>query len=213
MTRASRRVARQSGFTLLELLIAITILSLFMTASMGAVRIASKSWAAGQERTDLTEEMRSVTDFLRRQFAQMPPLKIGEGKDQRLAFSAAETGLRFVAPGPQYSLGAGLFIFTLAGETIDGNRSLTLRYAPFDPDSERFVQPESSEAMILAWGFEEISFQYYGAQTEKEAPAWHGLWNADADYYPLAVRIRTRKSTDGEGWPDLVFRLRGGERT
>jgi prepilin-type N-terminal cleavage/methylation domain-containing protein len=213
MTGASRRLARQSGFTLLEFLIAITILTLFMTASLGAIRIASKSWAAGQERADLTEEMRSVTDFLRRQFAQMPPLKIGEGKDQRLTFSAGETGLRFVAPGPQYSFGAGLFVFTLAGEKVDGNESLTLRYAPFDPDSERLVQPASSKAIILAWGFEEISFQYYGSQTEKEPPAWHSLWNADADYYPLAVRIRTRKAPDGEGWPDLVYRLRGGERT
>ena len=37
---------QSAGFTLVELLVAIMILTLFMTASMGAVRVASKSWAA-----------------------------------------------------------------------------------------------------------------------------------------------------------------------
>ena len=40
MSGATRR---QGGFTLIELLVAIMILTLFMTASMGAVRIASRS--------------------------------------------------------------------------------------------------------------------------------------------------------------------------
>jgi prepilin-type N-terminal cleavage/methylation domain-containing protein len=80
-----------SGFTLIELLVAIMILTLFMTASMGAVRIASKSTTAGVVRADTTEEMRAVSDFLRRQFAQLPPMTIGEGKDERLAFAADES--------------------------------------------------------------------------------------------------------------------------
>ena len=50
MMRAAPR--QSAGFTLVELLVAIMILTLFMTASMGAVRIASKSWAAGQQRAD-----------------------------------------------------------------------------------------------------------------------------------------------------------------
>ena len=77
MNRMTRKSSR--GFTLVELLVAIMILTLFMTASMGAVRIASRSWAAGQERTDTTEELRGVSDFLRRQFAQLPLSTVGEG--------------------------------------------------------------------------------------------------------------------------------------
>ena len=99
----NRRVYNRSrGFTLIELLVAILILTLFMTASMGAVRIASKSWAAGQDRSNATEEMRATADFLRRQFAQLPSLTIGEGEDERLAFAADETRVRIVAPAPQY---------------------------------------------------------------------------------------------------------------
>ena len=213
MTPALQRFSREQGFTLLELLVAIMILTLFMTASMGAVRIASRSWAAGQERADMTEEMRSVTDFLRRQFAQLPPLTIGEGRDERLAFTAGDKALRFVAPGTQFSFGAGLFVYTLAGQSVDGIESLTLQYAPFDPGSDSFADPVVSEGLILAWGFEEITFHYYGSLSDDEPPAWHPHWSDEAESYPLAIRIRTRNTQDGEGWPDQVYRLRSGEKT
>lgn len=213
MTPALQRFSLERGFTLLELLVAIMILTLFMTASMGAVRIASRSWAAGQERTDMTEEMRSVTDFLRRQFAQMPPLTIGEGNDERLAFAADDKTLRFVGPGPQFSYGAGLFVYTLASQSIDGNESLTLHYVPFDPGSDSFADPVPSEGLILAWGFEEITFQYFGSSSDDQPLAWHRQWSDEVESYPLAIRIRTRNTPDGNGWPDLVYRLRSGERT
>jgi len=205
---ASRQEMR--GFTLVELLVAIMILTLFMTASMGAVRIASRSWSAGQERADMTEEMRSVADFLRRQFAQLPPLTVGEGNELKLLFSASENKLHFVAPAPQFSHGAGLMRYMLAAETIDGRESLTLRYAPFDPGSEEVDDRFISEPIILGWGFESISFHFYGAQTDDEDAAWQQDWQDDAERYPSAVLIRTRSETGSDGWPDLVYALRSG---
>jgi len=201
---------RACGFTLIELLVAIMILTLFMTASMGAVRIASRSWAAGQERADMTEEMRSVSDFLRRQFAQLPPLTVGEGDELRILFSASEKSLRFVAPAPQYSYGAGLMSYLLTAETIDGHESLTLRYSPFDPGSEEIDNRFVSEPIILGWGFENISFRYYGSETDNDEAAWRSDWQEDAEHYPSAVLIRTRSETGSDGWPDLVYALRSG---
>jgi general secretion pathway protein J len=160
-----------SGFTLIELLVAIMILTLFMTAAMGAVRIASRSTTAGVVRADTTEEMRVVSDFLRRQFAQLPYMTIGEGKDERLAFAADQKNLRFVAPAPLYSRGAGLMIYTLAAKrTDDGREVLTLSYAPFDPGSERFEAIRSTAPMILTTGFETIEFEYFGAEMEASRP-------------------------------------------
>jgi hypothetical protein len=145
------------------------ILTLFMTAAMGAVRIASKSTTAGVVRADTTEEMRAVSDFLRRQFAQLPYMTIGEGKDERLAFAADQKNLRFVAPAPLYSRGAGFLIYTLAAKrTDDGREVLTLSYAPFDPGSERFEAIRTTEPMILTAGFETVEFEYFGAEKEKE---------------------------------------------
>ena len=201
-----------AGFTLIELLVAIMILTLFMTAAMGAVRIASKSTTAGVVRADTTEEMRAVSDFLRRQFAQLPHMTIGEGKDEHLALAADQKNLRFVAPAPLYSRGAGLMIYTLAAKrTDDGREVLTLSYAPFDPGSERFEAIRSTEPMILTTSFPTVEFEYFGAQMEKERPDWTPVWREDAEQLPTAIRIRTRTEIDGAGWPDLFYTLRSGE--
>ncbi len=206
-----RAYNRSRGFTLIELLVAILILTLFMTASMGAVRIASKSWAAGQKRSDATEEMRATADFLRRQFAQLPSLTIGEGKDERLAFAADETRVRFVAPAPQYSHGAGLMTYLLEVITVDDRSALTLRYAPFDPGSDEITDDNLSEPIVLGAGFDGAGFQYYGAATDEDELTWQPSWTDDAENYPLAIIIRTRPEPASDGWPDLVFELRSGE--
>lgn len=201
-----------AGFTLIELLVAIMILTLFMTAAMGAVRIASRSTTAGVVRADTTEEMRAVSDFLRRQFAQLPHMTIGEGEEERLAFAADQKSLRFVAPAPLYSRGAGLMIYTLAAQrTDDGREVLTLSYAPFDPGSERFEAIRSTAPMILTTGFETVEFEYFGAEKEKEQPDWKAVWSEEAERLPGAIRIRTRSEFGGEGWPDLLFNLRSGQ--
>jgi len=205
---------RASGFTLVELLVAIMILTLFMTAAMGAVRIASRSTTAGVVRADTTEEMRAVSDFLRRQFAQLPHMTIGEGKDERLAFTADQKNLRFVAPAPLYWRGAGFMIYTLAARrTDDGREVLTLSYAPFDPGSERFESIRSTAPMILTAGFETVEFEYFGAEMEKDRPDWTPVWREDAEQLPVAVRIRTRTEFGSAGWPDLYFNLRSGQRS
>jgi len=199
------------GFTLVELLVAIMILTLFMTASMGAVRIASRSWAAGQERTDRTEEMRSVAGFLRRQFAQAPVLRVGEGDDERIAFVGDDKHVRFVSPAPQYAHGPGLITYELAVDTIDDRSALTLTYAPFDPGAERFDQPLEGERVVLALDFDEIRFEYFGIEDDKGLYSWRGSWSHDAEYYPSAVRILSRAEAATRGWPDLVIALRAGE--
>ncbi len=205
---------RSSGFTLIELLVAIMILTLFMTVAMSAVRIASKSTTAGIVRADTTEEMRAVSDFLRRQFAQLPHMTIGDGKDERLAFAAEEKRLRFVAPAPLYSRGAGLLVYTLAAQrTDDGREVLTLSYAPFDPGAERFEVVRSTAPMILTASFETVEFEYFGAEMEKDRPDWTPVWREDAERLPSAIRIRTRTDLGGKGWPDLLYTLRAGQRS
>jgi prepilin-type N-terminal cleavage/methylation domain-containing protein len=201
---------RHAGFTLVELLVAVMILTLFMTASMGAVRIASRSWAAGQERADATEQMRAVADFLRRQFAQLPALTVGEGDQERLAFVGAGEGVMFVTSAPQYSQGPGLVTYVLRGETVDGEKLLTLRYAAFDPGNEEFVLPDRNERIVLARDFNTIEFRYYGAPTEDDIVDWLDAWPEDAEFYPRAIHVRTSGEGENDGWPDFVFELRSG---
>ena len=98
-TRGGRhRPRRAGGFTLLEVLVAVTVMGLILTAAFGALRLGSRSWEAGITRATETEERRSVASVLQRQFAQALPLTWPENdRDKRLAFDGGGRQGRFIA--------------------------------------------------------------------------------------------------------------------
>ena len=55
---------KQSGFTLLELLISVTILAIILTIIMGAMRLASRAFDVGDKRIDKYQRIRVMYDFI-----------------------------------------------------------------------------------------------------------------------------------------------------
>ena len=206
-------VTASGGFTLIELLVAIMILTLLMTASFGAVQTASRSWEAGQTRADATEQVRASSDFLRRQFGQLTKLTWTDGNDERIAFAGDHDTVRFVAPAPQHSRGPGLLIYELAVKQDHDGHALMLSYAPLDPGNVHFGNSELPAHLVIAAGFEGVSFDFYGAEMEDEAASWKRSWRPDAEYYPSAIRIQTNDDDSPGAWPDLVLALRSGEKS
>lgn len=208
LLRDDRSGHRAGGFTLVELLVAIMILSLLMTASFGAVRIAGRSWEAGVSHADATEELRAVSDFLRRRFAQLTPSVWLDGNDERIAFEGTARRMTFIAPAPEYSAGPGLLIYAITTERDKGKERLLLSYAAFDPGTGDFTEPYPGRHTILARNLTEVSFEYYGADSTATDPSWQQSWPAEAESFPLLIRIRTATTETDTGWPDLVFTLR-----
>ena len=205
--RAYAALALVQGFTLVELLVAIAILGLFASAAFGAVRTAGRSLDAGLQRADATEVERSVSNFLRRQLAQMAPTRVPDGDESRLAFAAEGSRLRFIAPAPQYSPGAGLLVLELVLLKTDGQTSLILEFGPLDPGASEFEFTNASERSVLAENIGDMVFEYFGAENEDDRPTWKSEWRAEADLYPTLVRLRPRSGDDG--WPELVFSVQG----
>jgi general secretion pathway protein J len=201
------------GFTLIELLVAIMILTLLMTASFGAVRVASRSWEAGHLRANATEEMRATSDFLRRQFGQLTPLAWTDGNDERIAFSGDHDQVRFIAPAPQHLRGAGFLVYELAVVKDDDGQMLILSFGPLDPGDVDFGDPNFAGHLTLVADFEDVSFNYFGAEMDDEPQSWKQSWRLDAEHYPSAIRIHTSMNDSQVAWPDLVFPLRHGEES
>jgi general secretion pathway protein J len=200
--------SRSHGFTLLELLVAIMILTVIMTASFGSVRIATRSWEAGQSRANTNEEMRAVSGFLRRRFAQMSSFVWVDGDEERIAFIGEQRHIRFIAPAPEYSVGPGFFVYAITAETEDGAERLVLSYAPFDPGTGDFSEPYNGRRTILTGNLANASFEYYGTAMADDEPFWQQAWRRDAELFPAVIRIRMTTEGSATGWPDLVLTLR-----
>ena len=99
--------ARQRGVTLLELLVALTLLSLVAWSVYAGIRTAGRSWEAAHERTRASEDLRLVSGVLRSHLSRAYPLAEATDEDDwRVRFDGTSQQVDFLAELPPY-LGLG----------------------------------------------------------------------------------------------------------
>ena len=212
MRRELQLNPQMQGFTLLELLVVISILTLIMTACFGALRLGNRSFEAGISRANQTEYVRATADLLRRQFSQLVPIVHEFDGETVSSFIGDEERIRFIAPAPQTGGDAGLFVFTLFSQRIADGQQLVLSYAPYDPGQEDFDYMPVSRQQVLIESLADVRFAFYGATDPDDHPDWHAEWFAEDDAFPRMVRIFPMPSGETADWPDLSFVIRAGER-
>lgn len=205
---STRAGNREAGFTLLEIMVALVVLSLIMTTAFGALRMGERSWEAGLARTSETETLRTVAGVLQRQFKQILPVTWTEDAQTTIAFSGAREQVLFIAPAPQHHGSTGLFEFTLVLEPLADIAQLVLYYRLHDPDSIGFQTGDSDrQRVLLVEELNSASFSYYGSPVDGDPPQWHTHWNNDAEAFPLLVRVRLVVNEGQRPWPELVLAL------
>ncbi len=191
----------QAGFTLLELLIAMTLLGLLTTLLFGGLKFGAHAWERGEAHGTGAEEVRVVQQLLRRELGESYPLFIADPQHPHVTFDGEAQSLTFLAPAMQ-SLG------------VAGRASITLR-AVAGGDGTRLVisaRPElafgngaaaaGTEALI--GGLTALSFSYYGAERASDLPRWHERWS-DQPALPKLIRVAASFATgDARNWPDLI---------
>lgn len=205
MISSQQHRSTQAGFTLLELLVAIMILTLIMSAALGAVRMGSRSFEAGVMRADKNAEIRVIANILRRQFRQLLYVAWSENNQDFIAFDGGPHHVQFIAPAPDSSSGPGYLVYRLDAATSQYSNTLVLTFASHDPGSDQFEMPANSRNELLANDLQ-VSFDYYGSQDEIAQPDWHDEWLADSSRLPAIVRMRITSA--GQQWPELLFRVR-----
>jgi len=106
--RNASRSRRGAGFTLVELLLALTLLSMLLALAYGGLRAATRATDRGQDILEDSSRIRMAHQFIRKQLNQISPLAFEESEDgaERTVFIGEGNRIRFVAPMPGY-LGFG----------------------------------------------------------------------------------------------------------
>jgi general secretion pathway protein J len=202
---------RETGFTLLEIMVALVVLSMIVTTAFGALRMGERSWEAGLARSNETETLRTVAGVLQRQFNQVLPLTWTEDAETTIAFKGDREQVRFIAPAPQHHGSTGLFEYTLVLEPLADSAQLVLYYLLHDPDSTGFQAGGSDrQRVLLVEELKTASFSYYGSPVAGDPPLWHSQWNNDAETFPQLVRVRLATNEGQRPWPELVLALHTG---
>lgn len=211
----------QGGFTLVELLLAVTMMSLLLALAYGGMRAATRASDSGQAQLEQTGRLRITHQFLRKQFNLMLPLPFmaeteSADLDVRRVFSGTPEWVQFVGPMPGYLGSGGLQVQLLAVEPGEDGLALTYRHAVL----EDFVQENLflRDPVILLDGLRSVHFEFLAPAEDSMAspnPAnaieagtepgeWVGDWTL-SHVLPLVVRMDIDFGEDAKvSWPPLL---------
>lgn len=195
---------RQRGVTLVELLVALVLLSFVMSAVYGALRVGLRSWEAVQLRSGENAEARVVRNLLRRQLDTLVPLALPEtALGQRLAFAGDRAGFRFVGAWSHPARSGGMHLIEVGrGSGSSTGLFLRLRPSALHETDWRRAGTDVLERQLLP-GREAARFAYFGRPRDNAQAAWYDRWDDAAEHYPQLIRIEA-----ADGWPPLLLPVR-----
>lgn len=188
----------QRGFTLMEILGALVLLSLLMLGVYAGIRAATHTVESGNAALQRTDAMRAAQDFVRRELGQARALPWArDAHGGAVFFVGTPHTMQFVAPLPGYlgRLGPQLQILRLVPDH-PGLR-LEVAFARLPPDGSKpqaFGQPQ-----VLLRGIRQGGFAYMAPPTDTSDP-WTGTW---PDYNAIPQLVQVKLALDQGAWPLL----------
>lgn len=201
----------QGGFTLIEVVVAMVLVGVVMLLVYSGLSFALRSWDAGEANGRATVDRRLGENFVRRELAELFPMRWKDPTEVKVAFEGGQSRLRFVSARPPGIQLAGLSLvgFELQENAEARTRDLVMLRAMPDHAATDFGPLERGERHLLVAGVDAVEFAYFGAQDQLTEPKWHDTWNV-AGRIPEMVRMRVR-AANGTALPELVVRLALGE--
>lgn len=125
----------QRAFTLVELLIALALVSMILLMLFSALRLASRSWDAIEAVHDATADLRVARSFIRRTLRQARPVEgiYVDGAPIR-PLSGDQQGLEWTGPLSEYLGIPGLYMIRLVVERSGDTQQLVLYRWLLHPD-------------------------------------------------------------------------------
>lgn len=168
------------GFTLLEVLISLTILALIFVAVLGAIQVGSKSWESGEQRAEENLRNRALYDTLARELTMLYPLRVKDQDKEVIVFRGSSDSLTFATLPQSYGAEPFSHMIRMVTYAVEPGRGLvaTESYPMLGPGTAPGSQEERAKPFDER--VSEVRFRYLvpeGKPEERLPPVWRELWD------------------------------------
>jgi general secretion pathway protein J len=175
---------REAGFTLLELLISMTILALIFVTVLGAIKVGSKSWESGELRAEENQRTRTLFDTLARELTMIYPLRVKDQDRDVIAFRGKSDSLSFATLPQSYGAEPFSHMIRIVTYTVDPDRGLVATEGYPSVESAAASDSPEGREKALDGRVSDARFRYLvpeGKPEEKLPPTWHDYWDPSED--------------------------------
>jgi general secretion pathway protein J len=196
------------GFTLVELLLAITLLSILLALAYGGLHAATQATDRGQTILEESGRLRMAHQFVHKQLNQAIPLAFNqqEGKtteeDAAEIFLGTSSSIRFVGPMPGYLGFGGPQVQQLSIVAGEDGLELVLEHALVQGFEESLLTTRAPIGLIDHIATAEFGF--LGRDEAGELLPWTSVWE-ETDTLPVAISLDIQfEEGSYTHWPLLV---------
>lgn len=196
-----RSIRSQEGFTLLEIVIAVTLVAMIAVTIWGVFSISLRSWSRGTEFIDANQRHRSILSMVRKQlasaYAQIRPIDqqttgMGMGTNN-VIFSGTESSLLFVSLNSlQFQDNPGLTLVSYEVNQDDsGSYSLVEKEARYlGGNPEEGFSSYGSKATPIFENLSSCLFEYFDPGDSNNPSQWVREWDGQKLFrLPSAVSL------------------------
>lgn len=154
LTLGMTSFGRRAGFTLLELIISVTIIGIIVLMVMGAMRLGFRSVSSGEKKMESFERMRASLTIIDSQIQSGIPVTYIEDGDLKYYFKGQRGLLQLSTNYSLWDRQRGYVVVTYrVVSDVSGKKSL---YA-----SENIIGIKDKREVKLLDGFDEMYFEYF----------------------------------------------------
>ena len=175
------------GFTLLELLISITMLALIIGIISGALSLASQSLNKGAEKINSLERVMTSFSLVESQIQSLFVSQQVDQAEKKNLFSGQKDRLLF---STNYSIWGGIKGNTLVEYAVEVDD----RGKQYVRVTENTVGMETKRETVLFAGYDKIYFEYFMANILEEGK-WVDEWPAEEKGIPEKININIISGT------------------
>jgi prepilin-type N-terminal cleavage/methylation domain-containing protein len=198
-TSSPLRRGKDAGFTLVELLVGITLVAMIGMAMLLGFETMVPTWKRTEARAEATRSLYLAQDLLQRLLSQAYPAVIGEAGARRIDFAGGADRVEFLTPLQQRF---GAMVMARYRLVAPGDGTLRLSSVP-DLGADQDTAT-ASEAIVLR-DLAGIAVAYLGSDDPTEPPRWQDSWT-NRKTLPDLIRVHlSRRDRSAVGWPDIVI--------
>ncbi len=197
-----RRATRESGFTLIEVLIGITLLAMLGALIASGTRLGGRAWTTAERQTTDGDTVPLVQALLRRTIVHAVPAFVSDDpRNRTIDFTGEPNGLSLVAPRPG-TQDDGPWVRQRFYVGQQGtSRTLFVSLTPVAP-------PVPGGPIPLLGHISQMEFSYFGSQSPGGPPAWQNSWTNRTRLPDLIRIVIARDDPKLPIWPELIVGTR-----